>query len=136
MQTERMRILEMLQQGRINAEQANRLLEALERSRPREARSQEPSPPGAAEPGARERANYSDFRLTRRNLSRMQDGTPYVNYGSLAIADDVPEELLERKIGDYVNYGKTTGPANLVAILEDRCTTNYGHFEERAAEGP
>jgi hypothetical protein len=193
MQAERMRILQMLEQGKIKAEEAARLLEALERSYQGQAGPGEQKAEGEAEeaapagpwgvfgqafrdgplhPGhlglaamreglkqargamgdalkqAREamhgfgrgegkkpgRTNFSKAKLTRASLEGMQDGSTYTNFGKVEIADDVPEELLKAKIGNYVNFGKTFGPAGLLAILEDRCDQNFGKFEESDGE--
>jgi hypothetical protein len=48
------------------------------------------------------------------------------------IEADIPEELLTQKIRGYRNFGKTVGPGNLIAVLEDRCTENFGVFAERS----
>lgn len=167
MESERMRILKMLQEGRVTPEQANDLLTALEQGAemPREAGAPRPPcsprPPGPSGPasvaswirdGARfgrdiaarvveglpqslgnladpkTRSNFGKMRLTRKQLSRMADGGKYSNFGHLTVADDVPEDLLEVKIGEYVNFGLTTGPQRLLDILEDACTANFGAF--------
>jgi hypothetical protein len=44
------------------------------------------------------------------------------------MAEDVTEELLEAKIGEYVNFGVTTGPDEVLAALEGVCTSNFGAF--------
>jgi hypothetical protein len=63
-------------------------------------------------------------------LSRLQDGTTYINIGNTTVADDVPEELLARKIIAYHNVGNTTAPAPLAALLKSRCPTNFGSFSQ------
>lgn len=73
--------------------------------------------------------NYGKRRISRAFLERLRDGSHYENYGETVIGDDVPEELLARKIARYENYGRTLGPARLVAVLEERCLENYGAFE-------
>jgi len=79
-------------------------------------------------------SNYGKRMLTRAFLERIRDDSSYENYGETIIAADVPEELLFRKIAKYTNYGKTIGPARLLAALEDRCTENFGSFVEVSAE--
>ena len=166
MEAERMRVLEMLQQGHITAEQANALLSALEQSQEKAAEPDAARPrplatvdlaqigPRIAEaitrhvqaafspalphgPAGRERANYSSMKWTAERLSRMGEGTRFTNYGHLTIGEDVPEELLSRTIAAFANYGRVIGPENLIGLLEDRCDENYGVFltpAEAAAE--
>jgi len=78
--------------------------------------------------------NFGRRTISRAFLERLEDNCSYENYGETIIADDVPEELLLRKIARYTNYGRTVGPAALIAAMEDRCINNYGVFEE-AGEG-
>ncbi len=172
MDAERMRILEMLQQGRITAEQANRLLQAVEASHRTEpptgqGSGQEPAAASAADwrgfgrelserisgrvrealskrivgrtltdlrvGGKGEMQNFTRVRITRSYLSRLEDGTVFHNFGEAVIADDVPEDLLHRKIGAYHNFGRTVGPAPLLRLLEDR-GSNFGSFEQPGEE--
>jgi hypothetical protein len=195
MDEERLRVLKMLEEGRINAEQAAGLLTALEGARTAEPVGSQEKTETVAEAGsprnadwselahtvaervatAVERAqaegrdwatlgrdlsarvqnaiseafagrgldvdteepkksNYTTAKLTRNRLSRMADGISYTNYGTLRVADDVPEELLAQKISSYTNYGRTVAPANLLGVLEDRCEDNYGAFLEPEEE--
>jgi len=174
MDAERRRILEMLQAGTVNVDQAARLLEALEQAQKAEAKQvavPEPAPEvwrgprsidwrdvvrglaeqiratipqalggrrgvgGGTGPGGH--ANFSTATLTREFLERVGDDSTYTNFGVLAIADDVPEELLRAKIGSYVNFGATHGRAALLQILKDRCSVSFGGFREgRAEAGP
>lgn len=76
------------------------------------------------------RENYSTATLDADLLSRLEDGTSYTNYGHLVIADDVPEDLLDRKIGDVTNFGHVQGPAHLLTLLQAKCTTNFGVFTQ------
>ena len=151
MEDERKRILEMLQQGQVTVDQAAELLNALEASRQADtagphAGPQAGAPPGGAPTGLPElgrsiaesvgrafsggsgRTNFSTARLTKGALSRMQDGTSYTNFGQLAIADDVPAELLGQKIGSITNFGLVTAPEHLITVLQDRCEANFGSF--------
>ena len=83
--------------------------------------------------------NLGKRTLTKGFLERISDNSSYENLGKTVIADDVPEELLVRKIAKYTNLGKTIGPARLLAALEDRCTENLGSFVEsggRSAPSP
>jgi hypothetical protein len=155
MEAERLRVLGMLQQGRITAEQADRLLEALEQSaRPPATPARSPGAESRSRSGwgplgwatvvtgevprrvagalgrAGGRANFGSGRLTRNFLSRLHGGSSYTNYGRVTIADDVPEELLDQKIAEYRNFGVTVGPPRLLRLLEDRCVVNFGHFTE------
>ena len=82
----------------------------------------------AAGGGGKSRENYSAATLDADLLSRLDDGTAYTNYGHLVIADDVPEDLLDRKIGNITNFGRVQGPANLLALLQTKCGTNFGVF--------
>jgi len=66
--------------------------------------------------------------LTREQLSNMEDATKFTNLGELTVSDDVPAELLSRKIGEYHNLGKTSGPAALLGVLQARCSENLGKF--------
>jgi len=196
MDEERMRVLKMLEEGRIKAEEAANLLAALEGTKTAEPAASQERPSAAAEGEAPrgadwaefartvaarvtgvvkraraegegwdrfghelaanvesaisealrgrglggeqpQKSNYTTGRLTRNRLSRMADGTSYTNYGTLRVAEDVPEDLLAQKISSYTNYGRTVAPGNLLAILEDRCEENYGKFlepEEEAEE--
>jgi hypothetical protein len=155
MKAERARILDMLHQGAISVEQAEQLLDALEKSFQKEAPSQPEPQPAALSSEARGvmggglggsiastvanalrgvfgglggggRANFSAARLTKEGLARMAEGTSYTNFGQLTIADDVPEELLRQKIGSLTNFGHIAGPANLVSVIEAVCDTNFG----------
>jgi hypothetical protein len=67
-------------------------------------------------------------------LSRLQDGTTYINIGHTEVPADVPEDLLGRKILAYHNVGHTSAPAPLLALLRSRCPTAYGHFSEPGEE--
>jgi hypothetical protein len=166
MQPERMRILEMLQEGKIDAEQALRLLEAVDKAAGRsEAAASPPSPPPREQPeaGSRgdwgafgrdlaarisrsvqqsiaadieegaggtapSRANFGRARLTRNALSRMQDGTHYINFGQLIVQEDVPEELVRTKITGFTNFGWVTGPEPITEYLEEICDRSFGGF--------
>lgn len=155
MQEERKRILEMLQQGQVTVDQATELLSAVEQSHGAETPASQPGVQGGSGPGAGNlaqlgrtiaqsvsgafsggagRTNFSTARLTKAALSRMQDGVSYTNFGHLTIADDVPEELLDQKIGSVANFGHVTGPEHLVTKLEERCDTNFGAFGAAADE--
>jgi hypothetical protein len=58
----------------------------------------------------------------------MEDGSSYSNQGKLRVAEDVPSDLLARKIARYENQGETRGPAALLGILQARCPENEGKF--------
>ncbi len=60
-------------------------------------------------------------RWTQEYLSRLADGTTYVNIGMTSIPDGVPEDLVERKIRDYRNVGKTVAREPVLALLKSRC---------------
>lgn len=75
-----------------------------------------------------ELGNLGKTVLTREQLSNMEDGTKFSNLGKLTVSDDVPAELLSRKIGEYHNLGKTYGPAHLLGVLQARCPENLGTF--------
>jgi hypothetical protein len=148
-QSERMRILTMLHEGRLTPEQAEHLLQALaagEQTQP----AQTPPPgrrarplPGAAvgnigdmvegaldaafSPSAK--ANYGTYKLTERRLSRWPDGVTYSNFAVLRVSPDVPEELLKRKIARFVNFGRVVAPHPLLDALEDVCDQSFGSFE-------
>lgn len=159
MQSERMRILTMLHEGRLTPEQAEQLLQALgagEQTQPASAAPPRRSPcpfPGAAGGdigdrvesaisaafGPSAKANYGPFKLTERRLSRWPDGLTYTNFAVLTVAPDVPEELLRRKVAHFVNFGQVIAPQPLLDALEDVCDVNFGSFEtpEEAVEpGP
>lgn len=179
MSAERLKILEMLQQGKITAGQANALLEALEPTRAEAPREQVPPPPEAPSPppppgpepfrlpiplmdwaqvgrqiaeqvksqlasafGAmgggmgKTRSNFSRARLTRNYLAGMENASTYANYGTLFIAEDVPQELLSAKIARFHNYGRVVGPAALLKVLEARTEANFGAFEEAKGAEP
>jgi hypothetical protein len=89
---------------------------------------------GAADHDEPQRANYSTAKLSRHTLDRMQDGTAYTNYGHLVVAGDAPEELLDRKIGDFTNFGHVEGPGGLISLLEQKCEANFGGFTEREGQ--
>jgi hypothetical protein len=65
---------------------------------------------------------------TQEYLSRVADGTTYVNIGVTRIPDEVPEDLVERKIRGYHNVGQTVGREAVLALLKSRCATNMGEF--------
>ena len=67
-------------------------------------------------------------------LTRLQDGSTFVNVGSTEIASDVPEELVAAKVGTYHNVGSTSGPHALLELLRSRCRTNLGSFDESDAQ--
>jgi len=67
-------------------------------------------------------------RWTQEYLSRVADGTTYVNIGVTMIPDGVAEDLVERKIRDYHNVGKTVARETVLALLKSRCRTNMGEF--------
>ncbi len=87
-------------------------------------------PEEAGEEGGGTVSNFGKRTLTRRFLERIKDNSQYENFGRTVIDADVPEELLTQKIRGYRNFGKTVGPGNLIAVLEDRCTENFGVFAE------
>jgi len=61
-------------------------------------------------------------------LARLPDGIAYVNIGNTSVADDVPEELVARKISSYHNVGKTFASEPILNLLKSRCGTNMGQF--------
>ena len=67
-------------------------------------------------------------QLTTGYLSKLPDRSVYVNVGAVQIAADVPEELLARKIGAYVNIGATIGPMPLLDRLKSVSLANVGAF--------
>jgi hypothetical protein len=76
---------------------------------------------------------------TQDYLSRLPEGTTYVNIGVTSIPDDVPEDLVDRKIVAYHNVGQTVAAEPIVALLKSRCSTNLGQFsapEVEEAEEP
>ncbi len=169
MKSERARILDMLHQGAISVEQAEQLLDALETSYQKEAVTTSTPQAGLPSPeaqsgmmgglggsiagtvanalrgvfgglgGGSSRTNFSEAKLTKASLERMADGSSYTNFGQLSIADDVPPELLSKKIGGITNFGSVTGPPHLISILENCTDANFGHFgtgdESEAEEG-
>jgi hypothetical protein len=78
--------------------------------------------------------NFGERKLTRAFLERLQDNSHYENFGRTVIEEDIPEELLTRKLRSYRNFGRTEGPARLLASLEDRCVENFGVFIESGQE--
>lgn len=72
--------------------------------------------------------NVGQNEVTRDYLERVQDNSAYINIGQTTIADDVPEELLDRKIISYHNVGQTVAPTPLLNLLKARCPTNLGQF--------
>ena len=68
-------------------------------------------------------------RWTKDYLERLADGTTYVNVGVTRVRDDVPEELVERKIASYHNVGVTRAPEAILALLKSRCGTDQGTFK-------
>ncbi len=78
--------------------------------------------------------------VTPDYLSRLDDGTTYVNIGQTTFSVDVTEEMVGTKIAAYHNVGQTSGPEAVLNLLKTRCPTNLGQFEvaraeEAAAEG-
>ncbi len=65
---------------------------------------------------------------TQEYLSRVADGTTYVNIGVTRIPEGVAEDLVERKIRGYHNVGKTVAREAVLALLKSRCPTNMGEF--------
>jgi hypothetical protein len=146
MQSERMRILTMLHEGRLTPEQAEQLLQALaagEHTQPAPPRQRTGAGPGAAVGNLGEmiegaldaafsplaKANYAPVKLTERRLSRWPDGVTYSNFAVLRVNPDVPEDLLRRKIGRLVNFGQVIAPQPLLDALEDLCDENFGSFD-------
>jgi hypothetical protein len=72
--------------------------------------------------------SVGESRWTQEYVSRLADGTTYVNIGETRIADEVPEDLVERKIRDYHNVGQTVAREPVLALLKSRCRTNMGEF--------
>jgi len=72
--------------------------------------------------------------LTQEYLSRLADRTTYINIGQTLVSDEVPEDLLDRKILTYHNVGQTVAPTPLLALLKSRCPTNLGQFAESEGE--
>jgi len=64
-------------------------------------------------------------------LSRLPDGTTYVNIGVTSVAKDVSVELVERKIRYYHNMGRTEGSDDIMALLRSRCPGTVGKFLSR-----
>jgi len=149
-QTERMRILTMVHEGRLTPEQADQLLQALgggEHTQP----AGDPAARKSARPLAgvaigdigemvgsalsafsslSAKSNFAPYKLTERRLSRWPDGIQYSNFAVLTVSPDVPEELLRRKITRFVNFGQVIAPQHLLDALEDVCDENFGAFEE------
>jgi hypothetical protein len=71
---------------------------------------------------------------TRDYISRLADGVTYVNIGATSIPDDMPVDLIDRKIAAYHNVGQTTGPEPILALLKSRCTTNMGEFSPQDSD--
>ena len=133
MAEERMRILEMLEQGKINAAQAERLLSALEQAPQGPLRTPQSD---EAPPAKRKLENYGDSLITADLLARLPENSIYTNYGDLVIAGDVTPEALAAKIGEFTNYGLVIGPEPLLGVLQSRCLRNYGDFRPpKAAKG-
>ena len=74
--------------------------------------------------------SLGENKITPEYLSRLQDGSVYLNIGQTEIAPEVTEELLARKIATYCNVGQTMAPAALITLLKSRCPANLGAFEE------
>jgi DNA-binding transcriptional MerR regulator len=74
--------------------------------------------------------NEGDTVITKDYLERLDDGTTFLNEGTVEIAEDVPEELLLQKIAEYENEGETRGPSQLLAALQSRCRNNEGTFSK------
>jgi hypothetical protein len=74
--------------------------------------------------------SIGEGRLSSDYLSRLQDGTTYINIGETTVSADVSEDLLSQKIASYHNVGETVGPSNLLSLLKARCPTNLGEFSE------
>ena len=72
--------------------------------------------------------------LTHEYLSELSDGATYLNIGLTTVPDDLPRELLDRKIASYYNIGETIAPAPLLALLKARCPQNLGEFKDSAEE--
>jgi hypothetical protein len=78
--------------------------------------------------------SVGENKWSRDYLARLGDGTTYINIGQTRLADDIPEDLLDRKIAAYYNVGHTVAPAPLLALLKARCPTNLGRFSEPREE--
>jgi beta-lactamase regulating signal transducer with metallopeptidase domain len=77
--------------------------------------------------------SVGENKLTTDYLSRLSDGSVYLNIGETEIAPDVTEELLARKIQIYCNIGNTSAAPPLINLLKSRCPANLGSFTESQA---
>ncbi len=68
-------------------------------------------------------------RWTKEYVERLDDGTTYVNVGVTRVPEEMPVELVERKIASYHNVGVTKAPRAILALLRSRCGTDQGTFK-------
>ena len=67
-------------------------------------------------------------------LSRLPDGSIYINVGATTIPEDVGVELVEQKIAAYYNVGMTCAAPAVLSLLRSRCSTNLGDFSPLGGE--
>ena len=65
---------------------------------------------------------------TQDYLSRLDDGTTYINMGKTTVPENIDLGLIERKIVAYHNLGKTVCSEPVAALLKSRCPTDHGRF--------
>jgi hypothetical protein len=126
MDEERKRILGMLQDGKINADEAEKLLDALGAEKQVDALETEAQ---RLERGnTRSMNNYGKMMIDRQFLEGLQGTVAISNYGKIFIDENTPTDLLAQKIAAYTNYGKTFGTAAVLSMLQSCCKDNYGEF--------
>jgi hypothetical protein len=140
----------MLQEGKINAEQAEKLLDALGATRQeaapgagpgdfgknlgsqiRDSISRAMAAGGLPGVGGGTRLSFANMAIDQASLKGMPDGSSLVIFGLLTIADDVSEELLTQKIGKLVNFGNIIGPERLRGAMQSLTPVSFGNFVAR-----
>ena len=78
--------------------------------------------------------NIGQNTLSPGYLSHLADGNLYVNVGHTILGPEVSEDLLAKKIKNYINIGLTEGPRSLLDLLKARCSVDLGQFSEPEEE--
>lgn len=67
--------------------------------------------------------------VTAGYLKYLEPDSVYVNLGETTFGTDIPVEVVQSRIGAYVNVGVTRAPQEVLDYLDARCDANMGVFE-------
>jgi len=67
--------------------------------------------------------------ISADTLKNLKEPIAILQAGKLVFEEDVTPELIQEKIKDYRNYGKTVVPPNAYGALMSKCSENMGKID-------